>query len=121
MKSILTNDKKHLTLFADNIAIDKRLPKWRNAEEGISKPKVSSVSLYEIGTGAISNINTPIGETEHPSTYNDFDPDAHIDASVTNVPLYKTPDGIDFNELATLGIKELTKYTQFFGKIKPPA
>ena len=110
MKSILTNDKKHLTLFADNIAIDKRLPKWRNAEEGISKPKVSTVSLYEIGTGAITNINTPIGETEHPSTYNDFDPDAHINASVTNIPLYKTPDGIDFNELATLGIKDLTKY-----------
>lgn len=109
MREILTKDKKHLTLFEDNIVIDKRLPKWRNAEENISKPNVSTVSLYNIGVNeTLSNVHpTPINNS---LPYEDeFDPDAHINSSPSNIPLYKTPEGLDFNELATLGIKDLTK------------
>lgn len=109
MKDILTRDKQHLMLFADNIAIDKRLPKWRNAEAGISKNNNSGYNLYTINTN--TNVDFPLTNTSSFSTSNsdDFDPDAHIDARTSNISLYKTPEGIEFNELATLGIKDLTK------------
>ena len=39
MNDFLTKDKRHLTLFQDNIVIDKRLLKWRRAEQGVEKTK----------------------------------------------------------------------------------
>ena len=53
MNDFLTKDRKHLRLFQDNIVIDKRLLKWRRAEDGIEKTNVTGYN--ENSTNIISN------------------------------------------------------------------
>ena len=116
MDEILTKDKKHLTIFEGNIVIDKRLLKWRRAEDGIETTKMSNYDndnegeidegeifgttpAYIIGTTPSSDV---IGTISH-------DPDRNIDATTKWLPLYETPEGIKFDELATAGIRDLTR------------
>lgn len=116
MDEILTKDKKHLTIFESNIVIDKRLLKWRRAEDGIETTKMSNYDndnegeidegeifgttpAYIIGTTPSSDV---IGTISH-------DPDRNIDATTKWLPLYETPEGIKFDELATAGIRDLTR------------
>ena len=123
MNDFLTKDKRHLRLFQDNIVIDKRLLKWRRAEEGVEKTKAPNDSNGNIIS--IVNINNPI-ETYAINTTPDvmtgyvdnelsnvrsqnFDPDADLNAMTRWLPLYETPEGVSFDELATAGIKDLTR------------
>ena len=126
MNEFLTKDKRHLTLFQDNIVIDKRLLKWRRAEQGVEKTKAPDgrgVSVVTINNSTESNsvrpylINTSSEIEEHstamgvepPSPTYDFDPDRDLNALPSWLPLYETPEGVKFDELATAGIKDLTK------------
>lgn len=126
MNEFLTKDKRHLTLFQDNIVIDKRLLKWRRAEQGVEKTKAPDgrgASVVTINNSTESNsvrpylINrtteteehsTPMG-VEPPSPTYDFDPDRDLNALPSWLPLYETPEGVKFDELATAGIRDLTK------------
>ena len=115
MNDFLTKDKRHLRLFQDNIVIDKRLPKWRRAEAGVEKTKAPNDSNGNIIS--IVNINNPsdtfaINTTPDITVDRDsqyFDPDADLNAMTRWLPLYETPEGVSFDELATAGIKDLTR------------
>ena len=136
MNDFLTKDKRHLRLFQDNIVIDKRLLKWRRAEQGVEKTKapngntVSIVRLDGNDSTTSSNLNSYLINTtpdistmadndatllsmDHPAPnptgYNDFDPDGDLNAMTSWLPLYETPEGVKFDELATAGIRDLTK------------
>lgn len=127
MNEFLTKDKRHLTLFQDNIVIDKRLLKWRRAEQGVEKTKApdgrgasvvtinnnstdsNSVRPYLINTSSeTEEHSTPMG-VEPPTPTDNFDPDRDLNALPSWLPLYETPEGVKFDELATAGIKDLTK------------
>ena len=111
MNDFLTKDKRHLRLFQDNIVIDKRLLKWRRAEDGIETTKMSNndndnegkivgtTPSYIIGTTPSSDVIGTIS----------YDPDRNLDATTKWLPLYETPEGIKFDELATAGIRDLTR------------
>ena len=66
MNDFLTKDKRHLTLFQDNIVIDKRLLKWRRAEQGIEKTKTPDgrgVSVVTLNNSTSSNFVRSSKET----------------------------------------------------------
>ena len=123
MNDFLTKDKSHLRLFQDNIVIDKRLPKWRRAEAGIKKtgsPTFNSAYVtnnvehptptFVINTtpGMDHSVGSP--DTDIMIGNGDaFDPDADINALTKWLPLYETPEGVSFDELATAGIQDLTR------------
>lgn len=126
MNNFLTKDKRHLTLFQDNIVIDKRLPKWRRAEQDVEVTKApdgKGVSVVSINNNTNNNsirpylinttpdaeeYSTPMG-TEPPEPTDNFDPDRHLNSLPSWLPLYETPEGVKFDELATAGIRDLTK------------
>ena len=125
MNNFLTKDKRHLTLFQDNIVIDKRLLKWRRAEQDVEVTKapdgkgVSVVSINNTNNNSIrpylinttpdaEEYSTPMG-TEPPEPTDNFDPDRHLNSLPSWLPLYETPEGVKFDELATAGIRDLTK------------
>ena len=64
MNDFLTKDKRHLKLFQDNIVIDKRLLKWRRAEQGVEKTKapngntVSVIRLENNDSSTSNNFNS---------------------------------------------------------------
>lgn len=135
MNDFLTKDKRHLRLFQDNIVIDKRLLKWRRAEQGVEKTKapngssVSVIRLQNNDSTTSNNFNsylintTPdvatmadddnalVGMDPSVSTSRDdnFDPDGDLNAMTSWLPLYETPEGVKFDELATAGIRDLTR------------
>ena len=121
MNDFLTKDKSHLRLFQDNIVIDKRLPKWRRAEAGIKKTGSSEynsayVTNIEENPTPTFLINTTPGMDHTVGTPDlmvgsgdNFDPDADINAQTRWLPLYETPEGVSFDELATAGIQDLTR------------
>ena len=129
MNDFLTKDKRHLTLFQDNIVIDKRLLKWRRAEQGVEKTKAPDgrgVSVVTLNNSTETNsvgsylINTTpdviMSDEEYrasgmdiPVSADNFDPDRDLNAMTSWLPLYETPEGVKFDELATAGIKDLTK------------
>lgn len=136
MNDFLTKDKRHLRLFQDNIVIDKRLLKWRRAEQGVEKTKapngntVSIVRLESNDSTTSSNLNSFLINTtpdistmadndavllsmDHPAPNpmgdSEFDPDRDLDALTRWLPLYETPEGVKFDELATAGIRDLTR------------
>lgn len=100
MKEILTENKKRLTIFEDKVVIDKRLPKWRNAEKGLEKTKVE-----EDNDGTVRGfiIETPDSINKR------IDVDSDVNASTKWLPLYEIAEGISFDDLATAGTKELTR------------
>lgn len=126
MSNFLTKDKRHLTLFQDNIVIDKRLLKWRRAEQDVEVTKApdgKGVSVVSINNNTNNNsirpylinttpdaeeYSTPMG-TEPPEPTDNFDPDRNLNSLPSWLPLYETPEGVKFDELATAGIRDLTK------------
>lgn len=126
MNNFLTKDKRHLTLFQDNIVIDKRLLKWRRAEQDVEVTKApdgKGVSVVSINNNTNNNsirpylinttpdaeeYSTPMG-TEPPEPTDNFDPDRNLNALPSWLPLYETPEGVKFDELATAGIRDLTR------------
>ena len=127
MNDFLTKDKRHLTLFRDNIVIDKRLLKWRRAEQGVETtiaPDGKKASVVTLNDSTSSNSVTPYLINTTPDAvisaeeYNasmgvessdNFDPDRNLDSMPFWLPLYETPEGVKFDELATAGIRDLTK------------
>ena len=129
MNDFLTKDKRHLTLFQDNIVIDKRLLKWRRAEQGIEKTKApdgrgasvvtlnNSTETNSVGSYLINTTPDVIMSDEEyrasgmdiPVSADNFDPDRDLNAMTSWLPLYETPEGVKFDELATAGIRDLTK------------
>lgn len=135
MNDFLTKDKRHLRLFQDNIVIDKRLLKWRRAEQGVEKTKapngssVSVIRLQNNDSTTSNNFNSYlINTTPDVATMADddnalvemdpsvstsrddnFDPDGDLNAMTSWLPLYETPEGVKFDELATAGIRDLTR------------
>lgn len=108
MSEILSKDKKHLAIFENNVVIDKRLLKWRRAENGVETTKAPS----EMSSGVISNMNSNLGSyliSNSSNNFDPFDPDRNLDVSTKWLPLYETPEGIKFDELATAGIQDLTR------------
>lgn len=111
MDGILSNDRRHLTLFENNIIIDKRLPKWRRAEAGVETTKSSNETLLN---DASINRNTSVGGFIIGTTPDDYrsgvlDPDRNVGVTPNWLPLYETPEGIKFDDLATAGIQDLTR------------
>ena len=102
-RTLLTEDKQHLKLFDDGVTINKSLPKWRRAEDGLEKTEVPDKEGnpnqgYAIDTYFNANNN---GDKN--------DVDRNIDAGTRWLPLYQTPEGLSFDEIASAGIKDLTK------------
>ena len=123
MNDFLTKDKRHLRLFQDNIVIDKRLLKWRRAEQGVEKTKAPNGNSSTVSIVNINNVQSNVGDylinttpdmsmdhtVPNPTGYTEFDPDADLNAMTSWLPLYETPEGVKFDELATAGIRDLTK------------
>lgn len=134
MNDFLTKDKRHLRLFQDNIVIDKRLLKWRRAEQSVEKTKApngSTVSVVTLNNNSTNSsvlnsylINTTpdmatMAEEDNalmgmdpsvPTPRDDnFDPDRDLNVMTSWLPLYETPEGVKFDELATAGIRDLTR------------
>ena len=90
MSEILSKDKKHLAIFENNVVIDKRLLKWRRAENGVETTKAPS----QMSSGVISNMNSNLGSflisNSSNHSENSFDPDRNLDVSTKWLPLYET-------------------------------
>ena len=127
MAEILTQNEQRLTLFANNIVIDKKLIKWRHAEMGLDKTEINksnSGNTYTLsnnsyttsgsyGTEGLANllITTP----EDPdASYSDTvirrnDVDSDVNAGTKWLPLYEVAEGVSFDDLAAAGMKDLTR------------
>ena len=108
MKEILTKKDK-LTIFEDKVLVDKRLPKWRQAEKGLEKTEVpnqnNTITAVNVTNNNISTflIDTP----EAVNRYNDID--SNVNSSTKWLPLYEVAEGVSFDDLAVAGIKDLTR------------
>jgi len=106
-KELLTGDKRHLKLFDDGVSINKNLTKWKNAEKNEEKTQSpntnENVATYFVDS-VFNNTGTPDNTERNPS-----DVDSNIDAGTRWLPLYQTPEGLSFDEIASAGIKDLTK------------
>ena len=109
MKNILT-EKGRLTLFEKNIVIDKKLLKWRKAEQGLNKTQTNDT--VKTNTAVVSDFfitsNDPdsIGLEEQ---IRRTDIDSEVNISTKWLSLYEIAEGISFDKLATAGIKDLTR------------
>lgn len=111
MDEILSQDRRHLTLFENNIVIDKRLLKWKRAEAGVETTKSPNETL---SNDMSINRNTSvggfiIGTTPDEHRVSGLDPDRNVGVTPNWLPLYETPEGIKFDDLATAGIQDLTR------------
>ena len=122
MAEILTSDKKSLTLFEESVLIDKKLLKWRNAEKSVDKTTLNnnnnlnsntgtSLPFEELNTFFISDSSNPDNNTleQQINSFNS-DVDGNVNASMAWLPLYEIAEGVNFDTIASAGIKELTKY-----------
>jgi hypothetical protein len=108
MKEILTKKDK-LTIFEDKVLVDKRLPKWRQAENGLKKTEVpnqnSTINAVNVTNNNLSTYL--IGTPETVNSYNDID--SNVNSSTKWLPLYEVAEGVSFDDLAVAGIKDLTR------------
>lgn len=116
-RDILTNDRKRLVIFENNIIVDKNLPKWRRAEAGLDKTNVNNNNNH-IGvnnnTVTLSEyFITNAGNDPDAMSYSDQirrrDIDSNVDAGTRWLPLYEVAEGVSFDDLASAGIKDLTR------------
>jgi hypothetical protein len=123
-RELLTNDKQHLQLFEDGVSINKNLLKWKRAEQGIEKtepPKkvvvndsttngTSSNSASYVTFNDASNVfSIGISNGGTPRNPDNEDVDSNMDAGTRWLPLYQTPEGLSFDEIASAGIRDLTR------------
>jgi len=101
-RELLTEDKRHLKLFDDGVSINKNLQKWRNAEK--DEEKTQSPIENTVTFNDTFSIGTPNIEETSSS-----DVDSDIGVGTRWLPLYQTPEGLNFDEIASAGIKDLTK------------
>ena len=116
-RDILTNDRNRLVIFENNIIVDKNLPKWRRAEAGLDKTSVNNNNNH-IGvnnnTVTLSEyFITNAGNDPDAMSYSDQirirDIDSDVDAGTRWLPIYEIADGVSFDDLASAGIKDLTR------------
>ena len=111
MKEILKNNR--LTIFEDKVIVNKRLPKWQRAEFGLEKTKVPESSQTLTGTNDLrAYLITPADNDPDASlslNHQITDIDSDVGVSTQWLPLYEVAEGVSFNELATAGIKDLTR------------
>ena len=117
-RELLTDDKRHLKLFDDGVSINKNLQKWKRAEEHEEKTESPKIGENEatniVNSGNIFNIQMSNDGEEIPSnngrtTAYSTDVDSEINSGTRWLPLYQTPEGLSFDEIASAGIKDLTK------------
>jgi hypothetical protein len=107
-RELLTENKQHLKLFDDGVSINKSLPKWRRAEDGLKETEEPSKERN-------SSINNNYFITQEGNTLRGFainnndDVDRNIDAGTRWLSLYQTPEGLSFDEIASAGIKDMTR------------
>lgn len=117
-RELLTNDKLHLKLFDDGVSINKNLQKWKRAEEHEEKtesPKMGENEALDIvNSGNVFNIQMSndgeeIASNNGRTTAYSTDVDSEINSGTRWLPLYQTPEGLSFDEIASAGIKDLTR------------
>ena len=113
MNDILTDNGHKLTIFENNIIVDKKLQKWQRAEAGLEKTETKRVNVEindNIGLGAflITNSNDPDG-LSYSEQLRSRDIDSNVDAGSRWLTLYEIAEGVSFDDLATAGIKDLTR------------
>lgn len=117
-RELLTDDKRHLKLFDDGVSINKNLQKWKRAEEYEEKtksPKMGENEATEIVNSGnifniqISNDGEEIASNNVRTTAYSADVDSEINSGTRWLPLYQTPEGLSFDEIASAGIKDLTR------------
>lgn len=116
-RELLTDDKLHLKLFDDGVSINKNLQKWKRAEEHEEKTESPKMGENEatniVNSGYLFNIqisnNGEISSSNGRTTASSTDVDSEINSGTRWLPLYKTPEGLSFDEIASAGIKDLTK------------
>ena len=108
-RDILTENRKQLTIFENNVVIDKNLPKWRRAENGLEKTKVNDTESNTLSLNEffITNPDEGLNPTPFEGTVRDVDSD--VSSAMKWLPLYEIADGVSFDQLATAGIKDLTR------------
>ena len=108
-RKLLTDDKLHLQLFDDGVSINKNLPKWRNAEK--NEEKTQSPNMNENTATYFVNSNNVFNSIGTPNSIetSSSDVDSEINSGTRWLPLYQTPEGLSFDEIASAGIKDLTK------------
>ena len=127
MAEILTQNEQRLTLFANNIVIDKKLIKWRHAEMGLDKTEINksnSSNTYTISnnsyttsgsysTEGFSNLLITTPEDPDASYFDTVirrnDVDSEVNAGTKWLPLYEVAEGVSFDDLAAAGMKDLTR------------
>ena len=107
-RELLTEDKQHLKLFDDGISINKSLPKWKRAEDGLKETEVPENDIINnfIVQEGINTIGFPVNTIGFPVNN---DVDRNIDVGTRWLPLYQTPEGLSFDEIASAGIKDMTR------------
>lgn len=124
-RNLLTDDKQHLKLFDDGVSINKTLPKWKRAEQGIEKIETPKKVVTDLGTSNgtsssssyvsfnnstnLFSISVEEGNSTPDYANNNGDADSNIDAGTRWLPLYQTPEGLSFDEIAAAGIKDMTR------------
>lgn len=104
-RELLTEDKQHLKLFDDGISINKSLLKWKRAEDGLKKTEDPST----VKSSNENNNSISYYIHQHNETHSSVDVDSNIDAGTRWLPLYQTPEGLSFDEIASAGIKDMTR------------
>ena len=107
--NILTKDGHRLTIFENKIVVDKKLPKWQRAEQGLEKTNVESNNLNSnLSNFFITTPNDPDGMS-YTEQIRARDIDSEVNAMPKWLPLYEVAEGVSFDDLATAGIKDLTR------------
>lgn len=120
MAEILTQNEQRLTLFANNIVIDKKLIKWRHAEMGLDKTEINksnSGNTYTLsnsyGTEGLANLLITTPDDPDASYFDTVirrnDVDSDVNAGTKWLPLYEVAEGVSFDDLAAAGMKDLTR------------
>lgn len=117
MNEILSKTNR-LTLFEKNVLVNKQLPKWQRAEAGLKKTTVGENETNNRASNSLTDfLITPadIDPSNDPDSmsYSDQirarDIDSEVNISTKWLPLYEVALGVSFNDLATAGIKDLTR------------
>ena len=110
-RNILNEKKNRLLIFEDNIIVDKNLPKWRRAEAGLDKTTVNNNnnSMNSNIGSFIINIDDDPDSMSYSEKIRLRDIDSNVDAGTKWLPLYEIAEGISFDDLASAGIKDLTR------------
>lgn len=106
-----------LTIFENKVVVDKNLPKWRRAEDGLKKTNIednpnninSNVSNVTLSEYLITNGENDTDSLSFSEQIRSRDIDRDVNASTAWLPLYEVAEGVSFDALASAGIKDLTR------------